>query len=433
MKQSFYFYYGWVNVVMAALAMTATLPGRTHGLGLVTKPLLEDLSLSESAFAHLNLWSTLLGATFALPMGWLIDRTGVRLAGTVVIGLLSLSVFQLTRVPNSSELFLWLTLIRGFGQSALSVVSMAMVSKWFRRNLAPAMGLYAVLLTFGFVGSVLGMGWAIDRYGWREAWNVLGWCLLGLAPAVWLLVGSTPESCGIQPDPAAETTPEPAAQLGLGERPSSSTNDFTLQAALLTPAFWIVALATSTFNLVWSSITLFNEPILNELGFDQKAAVEMMAYLTGLGLVSNLIAGKLATRERTGLLLGIGLLALAVALALFPSIRSIAQLRIYGAAMGFVGGIITVVHFSVWGQFFGRTEIGRIQGVAQVLTVLASAIGPTCVAWFADQRHTHLPVYYGFSCLALTMSFMAFLIPLPTAIVSTRAHSGTSEPGAGSE
>ena len=29
------FYYGWAMLILAALAMTATLPGRTHGLGLI--------------------------------------------------------------------------------------------------------------------------------------------------------------------------------------------------------------------------------------------------------------------------------------------------------------------------------------------------------------------------------------------------------------
>lgn len=399
-------YYGWVNVVMASIAMVATLPGRTHGLGLITKPLLDDLKLSELVFAQINFWSCLLGALFALPMGWFIDRFGTRLTGTVVVGLLSASVFQLTRVTTSIELFFCLTLIRGFGQSALSVVSIAMISKWFRLNLAPAMGLYAVLLTFGFVISVLGMGWAIERFGWRDAWSLMGLWLLAFTPAVWLLVGSTPEACGVEPDPPSNTP----STIEAGD---SYHVDFSLQQALLTPAFWIVASATSTFNLVWSSITLFNEPILNELGFDQKSAVEMMAYLTGLGLVSNIIAGKLATRKRTGRLLGIGLLLLAVALALFPSIQTISQLRLYGAVMGLVGGLVTVVHFSVWGMLFGRAEIGRIQGVAQLLTVLASAIGPACVAWFAESHQTHLPAFYGLAVLALFVSMLSFVLPLP--------------------
>ena len=400
---------------MAALAMVATLPGRTHGLGLITRPLLTDLELSESAFAQINLWSCLIGALFALPMGWLIDRIGVRLSGTAVIGLLALSVFQLTKVDDQFSLFLYLTLIRGFGQSALSVVSIAVISKWFRRGLAHAMGAYAVLLTFGFVISVLSMGWAVDRYGWRDAWHIMGYWLLALTPAFWLLVRSSPDAISVSKDIDVKDVRD---NTGI-----PSNTHLTFRQAILTPAFWIVALATSSFNLVWSSITLFNEPILSELGFDQKAAVEMMAYLTGLGLVSNIVAGKLATRERIGILLGTGLMALTLAMAWFPSIQTGFQLRLYGAVIGFVGGIITVVHFSVWGLFFGRAEIGKIQGAAQVLTVLASAIGPTFIAWFADQRHSHLPAYYGFALLTFVVSILSFLMPLPPQVDESRAKS----------
>ena len=39
---AFPFYYGWVNLLVAALAMVGTLPGRTQGLGLITEPLLTD-------------------------------------------------------------------------------------------------------------------------------------------------------------------------------------------------------------------------------------------------------------------------------------------------------------------------------------------------------------------------------------------------------
>ena len=47
---------GLINLVMASVAMTATLPGRTHGLGLITKSLTDDASLgvSESLFSHLE-------------------------------------------------------------------------------------------------------------------------------------------------------------------------------------------------------------------------------------------------------------------------------------------------------------------------------------------------------------------------------------------
>src|SRR5262245_57262725 len=46
----------WVNVLIAALIMVATLPGRTQGLGLITEPLLRDLNVDRVSYgsAHLG-------------------------------------------------------------------------------------------------------------------------------------------------------------------------------------------------------------------------------------------------------------------------------------------------------------------------------------------------------------------------------------------
>src|SRR5688500_2514700 len=119
-------YYGWICVIVAALAMTATFPGRTHGLGLLTEPLLADLVIERTTYAHINLMSTLLGAAFCLPVGLLMDRLGVRLVLTLVVLCLSGSVLAMALATGPVSLFIVLLLMRGFGQSALSVVSMAL-------------------------------------------------------------------------------------------------------------------------------------------------------------------------------------------------------------------------------------------------------------------------------------------------------------------
>jgi hypothetical protein len=56
-------------------------------------------------------------------------------------------------------LLILITLTRGLGQSALSVVSLAMPGKWFRRRLTWAMGLYALVMSVGFL---------IWRAAWRQ-------------------------------------------------------------------------------------------------------------------------------------------------------------------------------------------------------------------------------------------------------------------------
>ena len=57
----------------------------------------------------------------------------------------------------------------------------------------------------------------------------------------------------------------------------------------------------------------------------------------------------------------------------------------WATAMGLGGGLVMVLFFSVWPRVYGRAHLGRIQGAAQAMTVLASAIGPlllaACVEW----------------------------------------------------
>src|SRR5262245_8254202 len=104
--------YGWVNVVMASLAMTATLPGRTHGLGLITSPLLDDMDVSPHRFSVFNFWAILLGSFVCLPIGKAIDRFGTRLVGALVILALGIVVVLMSRVVDPTWLFVALFGVR---------------------------------------------------------------------------------------------------------------------------------------------------------------------------------------------------------------------------------------------------------------------------------------------------------------------------------
>ena len=104
--------------------------------------------------------------------------------------------------------------------------------------------------------------------------------------------------------------------------------------------------------------------MLAERGLGQNVAVQIMAILTGTGLLANLACGKLATRTRVVKLLGAGLALLAAALVMFPTIDGLTGARLYAAAIGTSGGIVTVVFFASWGHLFGRAHLGRIQGAA---------------------------------------------------------------------
>src|SRR5262245_22294883 len=254
-------YYGWVNLAMAAAAMVGTLPGRTQGLGLVTEPLLRDLGLDRVTYAQMNVAATLVGSLFCLGIGRLDDRVGSRLVLTAIVLALGLVVLAMSGATGMAAMLVLITLTRGLGQSALSVVSLTMVGKWFSRRLSAAMGVYAVVMSVGFMIAFPLVGAAVLSRGWRAAWAGIGFALLlGLAPLAWLLVRRTPEAVGLMVDgdaaPAAARVPTEDEAAG-----------DTLGDALRGGAFWVFALAASLYGLVASGIGLFNESILAERGF----------------------------------------------------------------------------------------------------------------------------------------------------------------------
>ena len=374
------FYYGWVNVVLAAVAMTATLPARTHGLGLITEQILADLQISPVDFSTINLFATLVGASFCLGIGTAIDRIGTRAVSTVVIALLGGSVCAMSQCQGPITLLITLTLTRGFGQSALSIVSMSIVGKWFRRNVGAAMGVYAVLIAVGFIAATLLTGKAVEGGQWRSVWNFIGLCLLTFSPVCLLLVRSAPTSVELVRFKRTDEFSLSQVANAAEDANSVKAEGYSLfQRAIRSSTFWAFALGTALFNAIWSAITLFYESILGERGLADHY-VNAMAALTGAGLIANLVAGWMANHWSLSRLLAVGLALLSVLMLLYPFIDTPLASISHAAGMGVAGGIVTVIFFSAWGKIFGTTQLGRIQSSAQMLTVLASASGPLVLA-----------------------------------------------------
>src|SRR6185369_15834584 len=147
---------------------------------------------------------TLIGSLFCLGIGRLIDRLGSRIVLTGVATALGAVTLAMSGAHSVLWLAMLITLTRGFGQSALSVVSLTIVGQWFIRRLSLAMAVYTIILSVGFmiafpvVGAVVTNAGAGAGSGWRTAWAGIGAAILFvLVPLGWLLVRNRPEDCGL--------------------------------------------------------------------------------------------------------------------------------------------------------------------------------------------------------------------------------------------
>lgn len=364
----------WSNVLLAALLMLATLPGRTQGLGLITEPMLKDLALDRIVYANINLWATLLGAAFCLPIGWLIDKSGLRWTAVGILLLLALVVWQMSQMGSSIPvIFTLILLTRALGQSALSVTSITAVGKSFGLSVGWAMGVYSVLLSVLFAIAFVLVGGVVSTEGWRVAWSQIAIGLIVVAGLISLFLRD-PETSNV-------SATEPSSGVSLVE-------------ALRTPIFWIFAGATALFGLVSSGLGLFNEAVLAEVGFDQKTFHTFLAVTTLFALIGQMLCGWLTLRHSMGRLLAVAMFLYAAGLATLPMLRTHTQLWIFAAVFGIAAGFITVIFFAIWSQAFGRAHLGRIQGAAQMLTVFASAIGPLLFAKSHASAGSYTPLLY---------------------------------------
>jgi cyanate permease len=306
-------------------------------------------------------------------------------------------VWTMSRLGGGTILlFLLVLATRALGQSALSVASITAVGKSFDRRVGVAMGVYSVLLSLFFAAAFIAVGNAVRVSGWRTAWAEVAVGLVLFAAPTVLLLRERP----------SQPSADPAEAGGPG-------GGLALAAALRTPAFWVFAGATSLFGLVSSGLGLFNEAVLAERGFDQQTYVTFLAVTSIIALAGQLACGWLTLRWSMQRLLGLALLIYAAALAALPLLATLSQLWIFAALIGLAGGMITVVFFAVWRHAFGPAHLGRIQGAAQMLTVLASAIGPLLFAQCAALTGSYTLVLWTLAPCVLLLSVAALRVHTP--------------------
>lgn len=430
--------------------MVSTLPGRTFGLGLFTEPILRTflpdllplappdpsvgtpwpgdesrlasgeppavqnrfftlsaltgtavategeqqtiVNRAREPYGGINLIATLIGAAFCLPCGWLMDRFGVRavLVGTAVF--LAASIFGLAFLPGGATgLFVFILLTRGFGQSAMSVASLTLIGRSAGTRNGLAMGVYSCLTSIGFM-AVMGVLREVVKANpsdWRVQWGGIGVGVLVVGFTFLLLVRNRVLTT------ATEVAGEPSRTLG---------------QALRSPAFWAFALGTSFYGMVAAGTTLFNESLLAERGFPKEIFLNVILVGLPFGLAANLLGGWLATKLPVGKLFAGALLLFAGTLTAFPFIVSDWQAYTYASAQAVAGGVIMVGFFTVWRRVYGPAALGRIQGAAQLLTVLFSAVGPLLFGVAKTRLGEYAPLFLPFAGISLALAVFSWFV-----------------------
>ncbi|MGI9333397.1 MAG: MFS transporter, partial [Gammaproteobacteria bacterium] len=265
-------FYGWTVLGVAGLGLFASGPGQSHTFSVFVEPIGRDLGVSNASVASAYGLATLVAALLLPRMGRYVDRLGPRRMTVTVACLLAVACLAFGAAAN----FLWLAVgfgvLRFLGQGSLMLCSAHLVSHWFsgRRGLAMS------LMALGFAASMAIhpplSQYLVSELGWRQAWVALGalsWVCI--VPPMLLLVHDKPEDVGLSPDGEERSSGAEVAESG----EKVPLHGLTLQDALHTPAFYILATGWFAIAMLVTTLHFYQVSILTTQGVSADVAASV--------------------------------------------------------------------------------------------------------------------------------------------------------------
>ena len=390
LTQRFPFFYGWVILGVASLAMLSAAPGQTFVVSVFVDPMRGDLELSRTLISGIYTAATLTGAACLPLMGRLLDRYGARVMLTSVALVFGLVAFSMGFVDNPLHLFFAFAGLRLLGQGSMSLISTTLVALWFSRFRARATSISVIGTATGQVAVPPLAHLLISTIDWRWTWRVLGLIILSMLVApVFTFVRRSPESIGTFPDgiPPKGSTQSDGPSLPASNKPSSA--DWSLKEVLRLPGFWLLLLVASFPTLTMTALIFHQVSILGDRGIDSGIASASLSVAAMSFLVGSIGAGLLADALPNRYILSGTSIILGAAILLVMNLSGNLQALGYGVVLGAGMGTHLTVGVVIWANYYGRTHLGSIRGMASMCSVAFSALGPLPVGLLYDLTDTY--------------------------------------------
>ena len=384
--------YAWFRLAVSILL--GTIGGAGMWAVIVVLPAVQTDFDIDRAGASLPYTATMLG--FAIGnyvVGRAVDRYGI-VAPVIISAMMLASGFLLA--ANSSGIWSF-TIAQGFligiGTSATFAPLIADVSHWFlrRRGLAVACAASGNYLA-GVLWPSL-MQWYLATNDWRETYLLISvLCLVTMIPLAFLL----------KKRPSEE-----------GQRKVTNVNSGSFQPSTLSPAKLqlLLVIAGIACCVAMSMPQVHIVAYCVDLGFGVAPGADMIALMTGAGVISRLASGALADKIGGIKTLLVGSVLQCGALFLFIPFNGLASLYLVSLVFGLSQGGIVPSYAVIVREYLPAREAGQRVGLVIMSTILGMALGGWMSGWIYDLTGSYDAAFLnGIIWNFLNIAIMVFIL-----------------------
>lgn len=396
-------FYGWV-VVVAFLVIGTTIFGTRFSFGVFFKSLESEFDLTRTVTSGIFSVHMVLSPVFAILGGLASDRYGPRIV-LFLIGLLTGLSLLLTSQTNSMwQLFITYSLLLSMGSSAMFVVMMSTVSRWFDKKRGLALGIASSGVGLGIMVMAPFATFLISNFDWRMTFIIIGVITWLIVFPLSRLLKKDPYEIGALPDGLDSLSKDIK-----NKEESIQPADFSLLQTLRTKTFWLITfvwlfLASNMF-LVFTHLV----PHVTDIGFSAGEAAAVLSLVGGLSVVGRVLMGTVSDRIGRKPTAIICTLLQAGAMVWLTWSQDLWMLYLFALFYGLSYGGIGPSIAALIGDTFGLRNMGAILGALDIGFGVGGALGPAIGGLIFDATNSY---FMAFLLGAVVMFISALLIAL---------------------
>ncbi len=378
-------YYGWW--VLTATTVLGIVSGGifAHATAIYFRPIRQDLGLTRFQTAMIFTLSRAEGSIAGPVVGRMVDKFGARvmiIGGGIVASL----GFMMLKWVDTYWVFLVIYLVvvstgksAGLGQTLISAAN-----RWFVRRRSLAITITVIGFSAGGAVILPLITQGVSSIGWRDVMFYAGMAMMVLVVPLGLVVRSSPESMGLEPEGVEQMRREQSRGGKEADRREVDP-DFTVREAFSTRAFWMLFLGSVFRITVWGAISVHAVEMMVAEGISPEASGFLVALMFFISIPTRLIFGTVGIWMPVQPVLGGAMAAAALAMVSLLVFDGWLAVLLFVTFMALEQGG-TVVNWVALGNFFGRNSFATLFGTMSAVFNLGMIASTQFAAWAADRN-----------------------------------------------
>jgi len=366
--------------------------GTYISFGVFFNPLMEEFGWSRAAIAGAASAAFFSMGLFGVMVGRLNDTFGPRRLMSVAALLLGLGCVLMGRLTTLWELYLYFGIIFGMGFSAIDVIALTTIARWFSHRRGFMTGIVKVGTGAGQFAMPLAASGLILLYGWRWTIAIIGSVVACILLLMAQLLHRDPSAFGVK------TMPE----TGKGNFPSPATvPSLPLSRVFRTVQFWTICLLNLFLVFGLMVIMLHIVPHVRDSGIPPIQAAGVLSTIGAVSMLGRFVSGLVIDKRDSKTVMNVCFLLLLGALVWLQFAHRLWMFYFFGVVYGLAhGGFFTAISPLV-AEWFGIHSHGTIFGIVACFGTTGGAVGPLLAGHLFDLSGRYQSTFLILTALAL--------------------------------